>query len=157
MLKETIYYQNTDILLMDPCFSREDVGYIDSELYCIDMEVITWGDCAYYAIRGRLEEMMEKIDEIAEAPEKYSYGVVDVETARIGVYDYHKTIEEQPELKERIESKEIVATIIENFTGTITSTTNDYDDVYVIGKSDDGTKDFFMIGIGDWFRDKYLV
>ena len=92
---------------------------------------------------------MEKIDEIAEMPEKYSYGVVDVETARIGVYDYHKAIEEQPELKERIESKETVATIIKNFTGTITSTSDDYDDVYVIGKSDDGTQDFFMIGIGD--------
>lgn len=134
---------------MDPCFSREYVDYIDSELYCIDMEVITWGDCAYYAIKGRLEEMMEKMDEIAETPEKYSYGVVDVETARIGVYDYHKAIEEQPGLKERLENKEIVATIIKNFTGTITSTTYDYEDVYVIGKSDDGTQDFFMIGIGD--------
>ncbi len=147
MFEETINYVNTDILLMDPCFSREDAGDLDSELSCIDMEVITWGDCAYYVIKGRLEEMMEKIDEIAETPEKYSYGVVDVETARIGVYDYHKAIEEQPELKERIESKEIVATIIKNFTGTITSTTYDYDDVYVIGKSDDGTQDFFMGGI----------
>ena len=149
MLKETINYKNTDVLLMDPCFSREDDDYIDSELYCINMEVITWGDCTYYAIKGRLKDMMEKIDEIAETPEKYSYGVVDVETARIGVYDYHKAIEEQPELKERIESKEIVATIIKNFTGIITSTADDYDDVYVIGKSDDGTLDFFMIGIGD--------
>lgn len=113
------------------------------------MVVDTWGDCAYYAIKGRLEDMMKKIDEIAETPENYSYGVVDVETARIGVYDYHKVIEEQPELKERIESKEIVATIIKNFTGTITSTTDDYDDVYVIGKSDDGTQDFFMIAIED--------
>jgi hypothetical protein len=149
MLKVEKLYKNTDVLLMDPCFSRDDSRDVDSELYCIDMEVDTWGDCAYYAIKGRLEEMMEKIDEIAETPEEYSYGVVDVETARIGVYDYHKAIEEQPELKERIESKEIVATIIKNFTGTITSTTYDYDDVYVIGKSDDGTQDFFMIGIED--------
>ena len=134
---------------MDPCFSREVAGDIDSELYCIDMEVITWGDCAYYAIKGRLEEMMERIDEIAETPEKHSCGVVDVETARIGVYDYHKAIEEQPELKNRIESKEIVAIIIKNFTGTITSTKYDYEDVYVIGKSDDGAQDFFLIGIGD--------
>lgn len=149
MFEETIYYKNTDVLLMDPCFSREYDEYIDSELYCSDMVVDTWGDCAYYAIKGRVEDMMEKIDEIAETPEKHSYGVVDVETARIGVYDYHKAIEEQPELKERIESKEIVATIIKNFTGTITSTTDDYDDVYVIGKSDDGTQDFFMIAIED--------
>lgn len=149
MLKVEKLYKNADVLLMDPCFSRDDSRDVDSELYCIDMEVDTWGDCAYYAIKGRLEEMMEKIDEIAETPEEYSYGVVDVETARIGVYDYHKAIEEQPELKERIESKEIVATIIKNFTGTITSTTYDYDDVYVIGKSDDGTQDFFMIGIED--------
>lgn len=149
MFEETINYVNTNILLMDPCFSKEDAGDLDSELSCIDMEVITWGDSAYYVIKGRLEEMMEKIDEIAETPEKYSYGVVDVETARIGVYDYHKAIEEQPELKDRIENKEIVATIIKNFTGTITSTTDDYDDVYVVGKSDDGTQDFFMIAIED--------
>lgn len=149
MFEKTIYYKNTDILLMDPCFSREDVEDIDSELYCSDMVVYTWGDCTYYAIKGRLEDMMKKIDEIAETPEKYSYGVVDVESARLGVYDYHKAIEEQPELNERIESKEIVATIIRNFTGTITSTTDDYDDVYVIGKSDDGTQDFFMIAIED--------
>ena len=147
MLKEEKRYENTDVLLMDPCFSRENAGDIDSELYCSDMVVDTWGDCAYYAIKGRVEDMMEKIDEVAETPEKYSYGVVDVETARIGVYDYHRAIEEQPELKERIESKEIVATIIKNFSGTITSTTDDYDDVYVVGKSDDGTQDFFMVGI----------
>ena len=145
MLKEEKHYENTDVLLMDPCFSREDSDDLDSELYCIDMEVITWGDCAYYAIKGRLKEMMEKIDEIAETPEEYSCGVVDVESARIGVYDYHKAIEEQPELKGRIESKEIVVTIIKNFTGIITSTTYDYEDVYVIGKSDDGTQDFFMV------------
>ena len=149
MFEETIYYKNTDVLLMDPCFSRKDAGDIDSELYCSDMVVDTWGDCAYFAIIGPLEDMMEKIDEIAETPQKYSYGVVDVETARIGVYDYHKAIEEQTDLKERIETKEIVATIIKNFTGTITSKTHDYDDVYVIGKSDDGTQDFFMIGIED--------
>lgn len=147
MFEETIYYKNTDVLLMDPCFSREYDEYIDSELYCSDMVVDTWCDCAYYAIKGRVEDMMEKIDEVAETPEKYSYGVVDVETARIGVYDYHRAIDEQPELKERIESKEIVATIIKNFSGTITSTTDDYDDVYVVGKSDDGTQDFFMVGI----------
>ena len=86
---------------------------------------------------------------MARTPEKYSYGVIDVETARIGVYDYHKAIEEQPELKKRIENKDIVATIIKNFTGTVTSTTKKYDDVYVIGKSDDGTQDFFMVGIED--------
>ena len=33
MFKETIYYKNTDVLLIDPCFSREYVEYIDSELY----------------------------------------------------------------------------------------------------------------------------
>lgn len=149
MFEETIYYKNTDILLMDPCFSRTDAEDIDSELYCSGMVVDTWGDCAYYVIKGRLGDMMVKIDEIAETPEAYSYGVVDVETARIGVYDYHKAIEDQPNLRERIENKEIVATIIRNFTGTITSTADDYDDVYVIGKSDDGTQDFFMIAIED--------
>lgn len=47
-----------------------------------------------------------------------------LDTGRIGGYDYHKAIEEHPELKKRIESKEIIAAIIKNFTGTITSVTD---------------------------------
>lgn len=48
-------------------------------------------------------------------------------------------------MKERIERKEIVAAIIKDFTGTITSVTDDDYEVYVVGKSEDGTKDFFTI------------
>lgn len=48
---------------------------------------------------------MEKTDEIAKTPQKYSYGVVDVETARIGIYNYHKAIEEQPEIKSVLKRK----------------------------------------------------
>lgn len=72
-------------------------------------------------------------------------GEFTLDTGRIGVYDYRKAIEEQPDLKERIERKEIVAAIIKDFTGTITSVTDDDYEVYVVGKSDDGTNDFFTI------------
>ena len=89
--------------------------------------------------------MMERMDEIAENPEDYSLGEFTLDTGRIGVYDYHKAIEEQPELKERIESKEIIATVIKDFTGTITSVTDEDYNVYVVGKSDDGSKDLFTV------------
>ena len=102
MFEETIYYQNTDVLLMDPCYSRDDDSDIDSELYCSDLVVDTYADGYYYAIKGRLEDAMDRIDEIAENPEDYSLGEFTLDTGRIGVYDYRKAIEEQPDLKERI-------------------------------------------------------
>jgi len=145
MPEESIYYKKTDVLMMDPCFSRDDDNDIDSELYCSDLVVDTYADGCYYAIKGRQSEMMEKIDEIADNPEKFSLGEIAVETARIGIYDYRKAVEEQPELKERIESKEIIAAIIKNFTGVITSITDDDDNVYVVGFSDDGKQDFFSV------------
>ena len=127
MFEKSFYFKNTDVLLMDPCFSRSFDFDIDSELYCSDMVVDIGADGYYYVIKGRLEEMKEKFDEIADNPEKYSLGEIEVETARIGVYDYHKAVEEQPELKKRIENKKIIATIIKNFTGTIiTSISEEY-------------------------------
>jgi len=147
MFEETINYVNTDILLMDPCYSREDDNIIDSELYCSDLVVDTYADGYYYAIKGRLEDMMERMEEIAKNPEEYSLGEFTLVTGRIGVYDYHKAIEEQPELKERIENKEIIAAIIKDFTGTITitSVTDEDYNVFLVGKSDDGSKDFFTV------------
>ena len=145
MFEETIHYQNTDVLLMDPCCSRDDDNDIDSELYCSDLVVDTYADGYYHAIKGRLEDMIGRTDEIADNLERYSLGEFTLDTGRIGVYDYHKAIEEQPDLKERIERKEIVAAIIKDFTGTITSVTDDDYEVYVVGTSDDGTKDFFTI------------
>ncbi len=145
MFEETINYVNTDILLMDPCYSREDDNIIDSELYCSDLVVDTYADGYYYAIKGRLEDMMERMEEIAKNPEEYSLGEFTLDTGRIGVYDYHKAIEEQPELKERIENKEIIAAIIKDFTGTITSVTDEDYNVFLVGKSDDGSKDFFTV------------
>jgi len=145
MIVEEIYYQNTDILLMDPCYSRDDDNYVDSELYCYDLVVDTYADGYYYAIKGRFEDMIKRIDEIAENPEEYSLGEFTLDTGRIGVYDYHKAIEEQSELKERIENKKIIATIIKDFTGTITSVTDKDYNVFLVGRSDDGLKDFFTV------------
>lgn len=145
MIVEEIYYQNTDVLLMDPCYSRGDDNYVDSELYCSDLVVDTYADGYYYAIKGRFEDMIERIDEITDNPVDYSLGKFSLDTGRIGVYDYHKAIEEQPELKERIESKKIIAAIIRNFTGTITSVTDKDYNVFLVGRSDDGSKNFFTM------------
>jgi hypothetical protein len=41
MFEESINYKNTDVLLMDPCYSRDDDNDIDSELYCSDLVVDT--------------------------------------------------------------------------------------------------------------------
>ena len=145
MFEETINYVNTDILLMDPCYSRDDDNDIDPELYCSNLVVDTYADGYYYAIKGRLEDTMERLDEIAENLKDYSLGEFTLDTGRIGVFDYHKAINEQPELKERIENKGIIAAIIKGFTGTITSVTDDDYNVYVIGKPDDSKKDFFTV------------
>ena len=145
MFEETMNYVNTDVLLMDPCYSRDDDNDIDSELYCSDLVADTYADGYYYAIKGRLEDEMGRIDEIADNPEDYSLGEFTLDTGRIGVYDYRKAIAEQPELKERIENKEIIAAIIKDFTGTITFVTDDDYEVYLVGKSEDGTKDFFTV------------
>ena len=144
-MNEEVYCQNADILLMDPCYSRE-FGYDeDSELSCSDLVVDTYSDGYYYAIKGHLEDMIERIDEIAESPDDYSLGGFTLDTGRIGVYNYYKAIEEQPELKERIKSKEIIAAVIKNFTGTICSVTDEDNNVYVVGRSENGIKDFFTI------------
>ena len=145
MFEETMNYVNTDVLLMDPCYSRDDDNDIDSELYCSDLVVDTYADGYYYAIKGRLEDKMGRIAEIADNPEDYSLGEFTLDTGRIGVYEYRKAIAEQPELKERIENKEIIAAIIKDFTGTITFVTDDDYEVYLVGKSEDGTKDFFTV------------
>jgi hypothetical protein len=48
-------------------------------------------------------------------------------------------------LKERIESKKIIAAIIRNFTGTITSVTDKDYNVFLVGRSDVGSKNFFTM------------
>ena len=146
-MKESVYYQNTDVLLMDPCYSRKYDFDEDTELYCSDLVVDTYADGYYYVVKGPIEAMMEKLDEIAEEPEKYSMGELTVDSARIGVYDYHKAIAEQPALEKQIGGKKLKAAIIHNFTGTITSLIDEDYDVYVVGKSDDGKHDFFVFAL----------
>ena len=142
---EPVHYQNTDVLIMDPCYSRE-YGYDeDFELDCIDLVVDTYADGYYCAIKGSYEEMQDMIDDLEDNPGHYSLGEFTLDTARIGVYDYQKAIEEQPSLKARLEKKEILAAIIKNFTGTVTAVTDDDDNAHVVGKSDDGEHDFFTV------------
>ena len=47
MFEESINYKNTDVLLMDPCYSRDNDNDIDSELYCSYLVVDTCAD-GYY-------------------------------------------------------------------------------------------------------------
>ena len=144
---EKVYYHNADVLLMDPCYSREDDFDEDFELYCSDIIIYTYADGYYYVIQGRMESLMENLDDKGDDLKKHSIGELTLDTARIGVYDYHKAIEEQPALKEKIENKEITAAIIRNFTGYITSIKDDDGIIYVVGKSDDGEHDFFVVAL----------
>jgi hypothetical protein len=150
MFEKSTNYKNTDVLLMDPGFSRMYDGDIDSELYCSDMVADLSGDGCYHVIRGRLEDMEDRLDEISDNPKPYSLGRIAVESARIGVYDYHEAVEEMPELKGRMERGEILATVIRNFTGTIRTMKDEDCEVYVVGKSDDGKLEFFTIAFYDW-------
>lgn len=141
-MDEEVYYQNADILLMDPCYSREDGDDEDFELYCSNLVINTYADGYYHVIKGPYEENIGKINVIAENPEGYSIGLFSVDSGRVGVYDYHEAVKEQPKLKERIERGEIIAAIIKHFSGTISYLYNE-SEVYILGKSDNGKNDFF--------------
>ena len=72
-------------------------------------------------------------------------GELTVDAARVGVYDNHKAIAEQPELEVQIENNKVMAAVIKNFTGTITSLTNDDSNVFVVGNSEDGKLAFILL------------
>ena len=102
---------------MDPCYLREDGDDEDFELYCSNLVIDTYADGYYHVIKGPYEENIGKINVIAESPEGYSIGLFSVDSGRVGVYDYHEAVKEQPKLKERIERGEIIAAIIKHFQG----------------------------------------
>ncbi len=146
-MKTEFYYRNTDVLLMDPCYSRKYDDDEDSELYCSDLIFYTYADGYYYVVKGCIRDLIGDLDNMAENIKAYSIGELTLDTARIGVYDYHKAIEEQPELKKQIEKKKIIAAVIRNFTGLITSYKDDNGENYLVGKSDDGIHDFFVVAL----------
>lgn len=141
-MNEEVYFQNADILLMDPCYSREGGDDEDFELYCSNLVIDTFADGYYHVIKGSYEENVGKIDVIAENPEGYSIGLFSVDSGRVGVYAYREAVKEQPKLKERIERGEIIAAIIKHFSGTISYLYNE-GEVYILGKSDNRKNDFF--------------
>ena len=63
-MNEEVYYQNADILLMDPCYLREDGDDEDFELYCSDRVVDTFSDGYYYVIRGDYYENIKRMKNI---------------------------------------------------------------------------------------------
>lgn len=146
MFGEFIKYKKTDVLLMDPCFSRLLDDDIDSEL-SPELLTSTYADGYYHVIKGNLDDIVERIDEIAMNPKQHSIGGIAVESGRIGVYDYHKAIAEHPWLKERISNKEVSAFLIKNFTGIIRSIYNieEGNCGFVDGISVDGKKDFLVV------------
>ena len=150
MFGEFIKYKNTDVLLMDPCFTRLFDSDIDTELSS-DLVANTYADGYYYTIKGNFDKMMEKLDEIALNPEQYSIGGIAVESGRIGIYDYHKAMAKRPELKERIDNKEIIAVLIKNFTGIIRSIYDEGEGNYgfVDGTSVDGKQDFLVVAFSE--------
>ena len=147
MFEKSFYFKNSDVLLMDPCYSRMYDFDEDTELYCSDLVIDVLDDGYYYVIKGRYEDVMERLDEMEGMPRNFSMGELTVDSGRIGVYDYHKAIEEQPDLKKQIENKDIIAAVIRNFSGTITSITDEDYVVHVVGKSDDGEHDFTVVSL----------
>lgn len=139
---EEVRYKNTDIILMDPAYSRFITTDEDTELECIDMVAETLVDGLYYVFRGDLKEYDEDAEQFQTENALHVFGV---DTGRIGVYDYSKVMAEQPELKNSIEGKIYFAAIIRNFSGTISCLTDEHDEVHVVGVSDDGEHDFFTI------------
>lgn len=141
-MNKIVKYKNTDILLMDPAYSRLIDTIEDTELECVDLVAETLVDGLYYVFRGRLDEY----DEDAECFQtENALQVFGLDTGRIGVYDYSKVLEELPELRDSIEKRKSFAAIIRNFTGTVTCYTDKGDEVHIIGTSDDGEHDFFTI------------
>ena len=139
---EGVRYKNTDILLMDPAYSRLIDTIEDTELECVDMVAETLVDGLYYVFRGRLDEYDEDTERFHTENALQVFGL---DTGRIGVYDYSKVMAEQPELKESIEKRKFFAAIIRDFSGTISCLTDENDEVHVIGTSNDGKHDFFTI------------
>ena len=77
-------YVNMDVQLMNPCYSRADDNDITPELYCSDLVIDTYADGYYFAIKDRLEDAIERIDEFAENP----LGEFPHDTGCIGVSNY---------------------------------------------------------------------
>jgi hypothetical protein len=142
-MNEEVYYQNADILLMDPCYLREDGDDEDFELYCSDLVVDTFSDGYYYVIRGDYYENIKRMKNISQNLNLYNLGEFTLDSARIGVYDYLKVIKEHPTLKDIIEKKKIIAVVIRSFTGRITCVTDEAGEVSLVGKSENRQQDFF--------------
>lgn len=77
-------YVNMDVQLMNPCYSRADDNDIPPELYCSDLVIDTYADGYYFAIKDRLEDAIERIDEFAENP----LGEFPHDTGCVGVPKY---------------------------------------------------------------------
>ena len=141
-MDKEVRYKIVDILLMDPAYSRWIDTNEDTELDCVDLVAETLVDGLYDVFRGRLKEFDEDANQFQTENALHVFGL---DTGRIGVYDYSKVIAEQPELKESIEKRKYFAAIIRNFSGTVSCLTDEYDEVHVVGLSDDGKQDFFTM------------
>ena len=139
---EEVRYRNTDILLMDPAYSRLITTDEDTELECIDMVAETLVDGLYYVFSGNIKEYDEDTERFQTDNALYVFGL---DTGRIGIYDYSKVMAEQPELRDSIEGKKYFAAIIRNFSGSVSCLVDEHDEVHVVGVSDDGEHDFFTI------------
>ena len=142
MDKKEVKYEHVDVLLVDPGYVMIDGWDDDFEMYGFDLVIDTFADGAYLVFRGKLDDYDDEKDEFEE---ERAMGNVCVDSARIGVCDYNRAIKEEPELKRLIEEKPFLVTVIRDFTGTINYMTDEFDEVHVIGISDDGKRDFFTM------------
>ena len=141
-LEMAVSYQNADVLLMDPAYSRLIQTDEDTELECSDLVVDTLVDGTYYVFEGCLDDYRGHTDSLSL---ENAIGKFTLDTGRIGVYDYSKAIKECPQIEEDIEAGKINAAIIRDFSGNVSYLKDEDDDVHVVGVSEDGKKNFFTM------------
>ena len=141
-MDQIVRYENADVLLMDPAYSRFITTEEDTELRCIDLLAETFSDGIFYVVKGRLEQYKEDNKSFKT---DNSIQIIGIDTGRIGIYDYAKAISERPELKTLIEFKRFSCAIIYDFSGSVSCFTDKNNDIHVVGISDDGEHDFFTI------------
>lgn len=141
-LEKAVSYQNADILIMDPAYSRWIEGDEDTELVCSDLVVDTLADGTYCVFEGFLEDYTENPERLVT---ENAIGQFTLDTGRIGVYDFSMVMAERPEIKKDIEEGKINAVIIKDFSGLISYVADEDGDVHVVGLSEDQKNGFFTI------------
>lgn len=141
----SIRFEHADILLTDPANTREWEIAPESEIGCVDMEAEALFEGMYCIYRGRLEEYNPDAEQFQPGN---ALQIIKIYSGCIGVYGPSEELDEWKEdiqIQESIAKDKLFVGIINDFTGTVSCVTDEFDDVHIVGISDDGKHDFFTI------------